>query len=117
MQNNRTPRHAPTADLTQPEPELLEYVSRDLFRPDLSVKRRLSTPDIGMSRVNKLRAFEYLPEAIEQEEDGHADVSGEEISELTAAPLAGVGEDGKTVEDDDYAEVRQSEPSKVWLEG
>jgi hypothetical protein len=115
MQHDRTPRRAPAVDLTQPEPELLEDVPGDLFGPNLSIKGCFSTPDVGVGWLDKLGALEYLPERVEQEENGHTNVSSEEISELTGSPLAGMGEDSKAVEEDDQTKVDQGEPSKVWL--
>ena len=68
--------------LTEPEPEFLQEVPRDLLRPVLRIQSRLSGPDISICGVHNLGSFEDLPETVEEEENRNANVSGEERGEL-----------------------------------
>ena len=93
---------ATCTSLAQPEPELLKDVSGDLLRPNFSVKSSLAGPNISLSRVDKLRALEDLPESVQDDEDGNADIGSEKRGELVGAPATfGLGEHLEAVEDDD----------------
>lgn len=90
--------------LAQPEPELLNDVLRDLFRPDLSIERSLATPDVSLRWLDHLRTLEDLPEYEQEEVDQNADVRREKAGQLIGSPW-GLGEDLEAVENDDQREV------------
>ena len=83
--------------------------------PHLGVQSSLAAPDIRLGRVDELGALKHLPEDVEQEEDGHADVGGEEGGKLSRPPW-GDGEDLEAVEEDDEDEVDEGDPGTVRLE-
>jgi len=60
--------------LRDPEPNLLEEIAWILFGPDLVVNSVLAAPNISLAGANKPRAFEHLPEDVEQGEDGYVDI-------------------------------------------
>lgn len=66
--------------------------------------------DIRLCRPYELGSLEYLPESVEDEVDGDADVRRHEVVD---APWT---EDIKAVEDDDDGEEDEGKPSGVWLE-
>ena len=109
-----TQAHATNTRLAKPEPELLKSVTRDLLRPNLRIKRRLTAPDIRFSWVDHLGSLEDLPEGIEETEDCNADVGSEEAGQLIGSPRSG-GEDLETVEENDEGEVRKASPGNVGL--
>lgn len=100
--------------LTQPEPELLQRIAGNLFRPDLGVESSLTAPNISLGGVNLLGLLEDLPEQEQEAENWDTDVGSEEVGELVRAPRS-LGEDLEAVEDDDQSEVHEGNPSKVWL--
>jgi len=102
------------AQLAKPEPELLKSVARDLLRPNLSIERSLSTPDVSLGRVDLLGALENLPEDEEEGEDGDTNVGGEEVSQLVGSPVL-LGKHLETVEEDDEGKVHKGGPGSVWL--
>jgi hypothetical protein len=61
--------------LCNPKPDLLDEVSRDLFRPDLSIQSRLASPEIGFRGLDELGLLVKLPEEEEAEIDWDDDVS------------------------------------------
>jgi hypothetical protein len=64
-----------------PRPDLLKEVPRDLLRPDLSVKSRLASPEIGFRSLDELGLLVKLPEEEEAEVDRDDNVSaGKEVS-------------------------------------
>ena len=67
--------------------------------------------EIRLCRVNPFRPLEDLPEGIEQEVNGYADVSGDEIVDHE-------GRKGiEAVEEEDQGEKDQGDPAEVGLKG
>jgi hypothetical protein len=97
--------------LCNPEPDLLKEVSGNLLWPNLSIHGCLSRPDVGLGGLDKGFALKDLPEEVEDNVDGDTDVSGDEVID---APLA-LGEDCKSVEEQDHAEVGQGDVCGPWL--
>jgi len=64
---------------TQPKPELLNEVLRNLLRPDLIIYRSLASPQINILRVVPLGPLEDLPECKCQEEERYTNVCRDEI--------------------------------------
>lgn len=104
--------------LRNPEPNLLQKVSRNNLRPDLRIKRRLASPDIRLTGLDELGLLEYAPESVQREVDGDDDVGCDEALDVPVA-LAGfgiVGEDREAVEEDNDDEEAEREVSGPGLE-
>ena len=76
------------------------------------VKSRLAGMEIDIRRVEPLGALEDFPEEVEDEEDGDADVVGDEVVDVECG-----AEDVEAVENDDDGEEGEGRPRGVGLEG
>jgi hypothetical protein len=67
--------------LRNPEPDLLNDVSRNLFRPlpILSIQSCLAGGDIGIMRGDPVRSLQNLPKGIQAKEDWDTDISSKEV--------------------------------------
>ena len=61
--------------LSNPEPNLLEYVPRHLLRPDLGIECSLARPDVSLGCLDEFRTLEDLPEQEEAEVDWNGDIT------------------------------------------
>ena len=70
----------PAAALRQPKPEALDPVARLKVRPVriLGVQLGLARVQVGLLRLDPARALDDLPDKVQAEEDGDADVRREE---------------------------------------
>lgn len=100
--------------LAEPEPKPLKSITRDLVRPYLGVKRRLAGPNVRLARLHHLGALEDLPEQVEKEKDGDANIGREEIGQLRGSPWM-LSENLEAVEEDDEAKVDKGDPGLVRL--
>lgn len=83
--------------LCNPKPDLLDEVSRDLFRPDLSIQSRLASPEIGFRSLDELGFLVKLPEEEEAQIDRDDDVStGKRVSTRNKSIAGGGYEDSKS---------------------
>lgn len=73
------------------------------------VESGFATEDVGFGRVHPLGPFEDLPEGIEQEIDGDADVGGDEV--VAKEGLEGV----EAVKQDDHGEKGEGEVGRIGL--
>jgi hypothetical protein len=97
--------------LSNPEPDLLEEVTRNFFRPDLIINCTFAAPDIGLHGTDEAWSLPDFPDDIEAEEYRNVDVGNEKV-----LSVEGRNECGEAVEDDNDAEVAEREPGRVWLE-
>lgn len=100
-----------------PEPDLLDPIPGVVLRPHLRIKRSLPGPDIRLMGLDELGPLEDLPEKVEAQVDGDADVRGDEVlhAPVRAAILV-VREDREAVEDDDDDEKDKGDVGGVGLE-
>ena len=68
----RSKRSLPSCN---PKPDPLKEIPRHLLRPDLSVKRGLASPEIGLGSLDELGLLVQFPEEEEAEVDWDDDVS------------------------------------------
>jgi len=85
-QESRSPQNArqkqsARSHLRKPEPEPLENVPGDLLRPlsILGIQSGLARRDIRISWIVPRSPLKDLPEPVQREEDGDADVGREEV--------------------------------------
>lgn len=71
----------------------------------------LASEDIRLGRWDPLGPLEDLPEGIEAEVDGDADVCRDKTVDIEGP------EDVEAVEQDDDGKEDEGEPGRVWLEG
>jgi len=82
-----------------------------LLRPNLCIKSSLSTPDVRLRRINKVRPLKDTPEPVQGEENGDTDVGSEEIGGVEGS----LREHLPSIEENDDGEVDECEPGCVWL--
>lgn len=111
---NTTQARTTNTSSTQPEPELLESITRDLHRPNLRIERRLTAPYIRFRRVDHLGSLEHLPESKEETKDRNTNIGCEEVGQLIRSPGSG-GEDLEAVEENDEGEVDKGRPGDIRL--
>lgn len=75
------------------------------------IQRRLAGEDVRLVGRDPLGPLEDLPERVQGEVDGDADVRRDEAVDVERA------EDVEAVEDGDDGEEDEREPGRVWLEG
>lgn len=98
--------------LGDPEPHLFEEVLGDLLGPYLGIHGSLAGPNVGLFGLDKGRALEQLPEKVQGDDDGDANVVCDEVLD---GPVARC-EDGETIEDDNDDKVAEGKVGRVGLE-
>jgi hypothetical protein len=94
--------------LSDPEPDSLKDISRDLLRPltILGIQGCLTSGDVGIFGSDPLASLENLPEDVKNEENGNTDVGGKEIGHVPVL-MVFTYKDIEAVEDNNEGKVDQ----------